>query len=248
MKRMIVVVGLLVSVCLLGIGIFGLSVKLIDDNKVEFEEDVKSKVRDGLQNLKSAQNLTWNMNLVGETEEEKASTMIKLNSLTNESEVIMTIANQEMLHSYTVLEEEKLVSYTYTALLGNNWIRTIDEENIMNYDSSYFDIILEQVDSVEKLADNFYQVLVLKDRARKLLNENNEEEIQEEIIADVPVKIMFDANGITTIQIDFSNCIKKEEKVITKYVMTNSYKEVGTTVVSVPDEIKNSAVEEEELF
>ena len=248
MKKIIVVVGLIVSICLLGIGIFGLSAKLMEGNKVEVEEDVKSKVRDGLQKLKSAQNLTWNMELITEVEEEKASTMIKLNSLTNESEVVMTIANQEMLHSYTVLEEEKLVSYTYTALLGNKWVKSIDEENTMNYDSSYFDIILEQVDYTEKIMDNFYQIIIPKEKAKDLLNENNEEETQEEIIADVPVKIMFDTNGITTVQIDFSSCIKKEEKVITKYVITNSYRDIGNTVVSVPVEIKNNAVNGDELF
>lgn len=247
MKRMIVVAGLLVSVCLLGIGVFGLSIKLSGPNKIEVGEDIKTKVSEGLQKLKSAQNITWNMDLTMEKEEEHASTMIKMNSLTKESEVIMKIADQEVMHSYTVLENANLVSYTYTVLLKDKWIKSMDEESIMNYDSGYLDVILEQVDHTEKITDNFYKMLIPKDRAKELLNQDNGEEMQGEIVSDVPVKIIFDVNN-TIVQIDFSNCIKEEEKVITKYIMTNSYKDIGTTVISVSDDIKNNAVNEEELF
>ena len=256
MKKIIIPLGLVISICLLSIGIFGFTMNYLsnDNNAISNNdniEDIKLKIVQGLNELKNTQNLTWSMNLVTEKEEENVSSVVKMNLETNESEVSMTMAGQEFVHSYSVLEEQQLVSYTYTPMLGDKWVRAVDNESTTSYDRSYLDIIANNIETITTATDNLYQVVIPKEQAKTLLansKDDSEESTTDEIIADIPVRIIINNSAVETIQIDFSNCIKRESIVVTKYTLTNSYKDIGTTVITVPDDVKNNAVSSEELF
>lgn len=255
MKKVVIILGMLISLSLIGIGILGFSIEYLekdnqDESKVPAIEVIKENLKQGIQNLKQAKSITWEMDITREIETENVSSLIKMNLETNESEVAMNMAGEEFVHSYTILEDGVLVSYTYTALLGNSWIRTMDNESSMSYDTSYFDIILQHLDTLVVLSDMIYQITIPKEQAQQLLSleEENIEETTEEVIANIPVSFLISDKKIETIQMDFSNAVQTTNGILTKYIMTNTYKEVGSTVIIVPNEVKESAVSSEELF
>ena len=246
MKKGIMIVGFVVSIILIVLGIFGFSVQYLDEDKQEIpqNENVEEKIRNEIQNLKQAKNLTWQMNVVTENDDENASTLVKLNLGTKESEMVMNMAGQEVIHSYTVLEDGNLTSYTRMALMGEKWIKLVDEESNITYDSSYLDIILKQFGTLEKKADTLYQITIPKEEAQKMWETmtSDSEENTDEIITDVFALIVFSGKTVDSIQLDFSNAVQTTDGMLTKYVVNNFYSNVGSTIITVPEQVKNNAV------
>ena len=83
--------------------------------------------------------------------------------------------------------------------------------------------------------------IIPKEFAKNILFSTGEDNTEIEVIGDIQTIITINNNVIDKIVYDYSNTIKAGEEVYTKYVVTEKYYDIGNTIISVPDEVKNSA-------
>lgn len=248
MKKIIIILGFIISFTLIGLGVYGLVLDMdrgnVSNNNSINKLDV---LKNSIETLKGINNFTYGVEVTTNKEEENATSLIKMDLSTNQSEISMVIANAVVMHSYTVLEEGLLVNYLSMPLFGSdNYSKTIETEgsSSINFNSTRYDVLLNNISLFEDRGNNIFMGIFPKEIASALDINSNDENQQLEIVGDVIILITLNAdNGVDNILYNFSNSIKGEEEIYTNYVMVETYSNIGNTEIVVPDEVKNSAIE-----
>lgn len=250
MKKGIIILGVTISLILISIGVYGLimsgDLPLLNNkskNDYNVNENITLGINDlqnALERLKNADNLCVNIKTISSIESENFDVSLKANLLTNEDEIIWLIENEVALHTYTILEEGNLVSYSLIPMFGmNEWIKS-DEDSSSSYDNSYLDILLANI-NLFKIENNMFKAILPKDLATTIYNSDSDD-VTAEIFSDIPVEIQLSSDkNISIISFDYSNNIKLNNEVITDYKLINSYTNIGNTKIEVPEDVKNSA-------
>lgn len=249
MKKLVVTLGIIISLSILTLGLYGFYVNKTDninlDNKNEVNNNLSTNdLINSINNIKNAKSLTTKVTVATNKEDENVESTIKINFDTKEDELLMSMNGIEVMHTYSVLENNILTSYAKTPLLGNNeWIKSSADASTTSTTFGELDIILENINKFSANENNFTAILD-KDIAKKLGNSDIENSEDDDIFGDVIVLIKLDeAKNISTLVFNLSNSIKSGDEVYTKYIMTYEYSDINSTVVTVPDDVKNSAKE-----
>lgn len=256
MKKGIIIFGVTFSLILMSIGTYGLiksgDLTFLNNNEVNNKENNNKEnitlsiddLQSALLKLKNANSFSCDYKTTSSVESYNINASLKLDLVTNEDEILYAVKNVVAMHSYAILEEENLVSYSLVPLLGmNEWIKSTGEV-YSNYDNSDLDIFLENI-SLFKIENNVFKAILPKELAiavysgYDLTSEDND---SDEILGDIPIEIHLSSDkNISIINMDYSNNIKIDDEVITEFKSIQSYSNIGNTKITVPEEVKNSA-------
>lgn len=256
MKKGIIILGVTISLMLISTGIYGLimsgDLPFLNNNSTdnkndkEISEKVNLNINDlqgALSKVKSASNLSLNIKTISSVESKNYDVALKINLVTHENEMVWSIENEVALHSYAILEEENLVSYSLMPMLGmNEWIKSTGEVS-SDFDTSYLDILLDNI-SLFKIENNVFKAILPKELATIIYNSDidDDEDATGEIIGDIPIEIQLTSDkSIAMLSLDYSNNIKIDDEVISEYKLIQSYSNIGNTKISLPEDVKNSA-------
>ncbi len=247
MKKMLMIIGVIVSFILIGLGIYGL---LASDslNNVQTNDSLK----ESLENIKSAKRFTMIMSTESNVSTENIEMFLKANLETNESETSVSMSGILLMHDYDVLEDGQIVTYSSVPMLGiNDWYRTpTTTSNITNDADNTIDVLIQNIDYFEKENDVFKAVFP-KEIANQLYkssdnaDSNTSSQDGPDVVGDIPVTIK-DENGSISIIVDYSNNAKIEDEMRTKLILSIVYSEIGTAKVEVPEDVKASIKEGDE--
>lgn len=247
MKKMLMIIGVIVSFILIGLGIYGL---LASDslNNVQTNDSLK----ESLENIKSAKRFTMIMSTESNVSTENIEMFLKANLETNESETSVSMSGILLMHDYDVLEDGQMVTYSSVPMLGiNDWYRTpATTSNITNDADNTIDVLIQNIDYFEKENDVFKAVFP-KEIANQLYkssdnaDSNTSSQDGPDVVGDIPVTIK-DENGSISIIVDYSNNAKIEDEMRTKLILSIVYSEIGTAKVEVPEDVKASIKEGDE--
>ena len=155
MKKMLMIIGVIVSFILIGLGIYGL---LASDslNNVQTNDSLK----ESLENIKSAKRFTMIMSTESNVSTENIEMFLRANLETNESETSVSMSGILLMHDYDVLEDGQMVTYSSVPMLGiNDWYRTpATTSNITNDADNTIDVLIQNIDYFEKENDVFKAV------------------------------------------------------------------------------------------
>lgn len=249
------VVGLITSCLLLGLGVYGLvtnETKKVPNPMEESTSLTLNHLNSALQNLKSVTNLTSEMQVETNKEDENINTVVKANLNTKEVEMKMSLLGVEIFHSYSVIENNVLVDYMTAPGLGmNEWYKSSGDNSSFKYDNSNLDILLENIENFQ-VVNNVFKITLSKEQAESLLNMLSDEEDDSEnvqLVGNITVTIKLNSNQeIANIIYDFSNSFQMNEEIYTKCILSESYYNIGSTEIIVPEEVKNASLPLDEMF
>ena len=110
-------------------------------------------------------------------------------------------------------------------------------------------LLIENI-SLFRIEYNVFKALLPKEIASQILassdteSTSSTEEDDTVVFGDVQaqIKLSNDKNTIDII-LDYSNVIKENEETFTKFIVTESFSNIDTTKIVVPDEVRNNAVD-----
>lgn len=260
MKKVIIIIGTIISLLLIGIGIYGLVLSgdlpflnnksntggNNNNNTVTFTmEDLKNS----LERIKNASSIGVTTSVDSNKESNNITATMNVDLTTKENETVASLKGIELAHAYTVLENGELVDYATVPMFGmNDWSKSVGKSTL-DFDLSYMNLLIENI-SLFRIEDNVFKALLPKEIASQILassdteSTSSTEEDDTVVFGDVQaqIKLSNDKNTIDII-LDYSNVIKENEETFTKFIMTESFSNIDTTKIVVPDEVRNNAVD-----
>lgn len=237
MKKTVVVLGFIISFVLIGLGVYGLILSNEENTSINKEE---TNMLDGLKNsfeaIKNINNFSYEYNITT-NKGEKVSGFLKVDLDTRQSEKLIKENGIQERHSYIVLENGTWVNYLS---LGDEDFKKNPDENgaYVILDTPIDEVFLNNINLFEEKENDTFVAMIPKEVASSFLED---EEI--EVIGDIQVVVTLNGNYVEKIIYDCSNVIKSGEEVYTSYVITEKYYDIGSTVINVPDEVKNNAIQ-----
>ena len=129
MKKVIIIIGTIISLLLIGIGIYGLVLSgdlpflnnksntggNNNNNAVTFTmEDLKNS----LERIKNASSIGVTTSVDSNKESNNITATMNVNLTTKENETVASLKGVELAHAYTVLENGELVDYATMPMFG----------------------------------------------------------------------------------------------------------------------------------
>ena len=146
MKKVIVVVGLVISFIFIGLGVYGLVLSKQQNVPINKEETNNLDVlKQSIEMIKNINNFSNEFNVTTNKPEQNTNITYKIDLGTKQSEILMIENEITTSHSYTVLENGNLVNYL--SLGTKDYLKTsqIENDSSSTFDRTRYEVLINNI-------------------------------------------------------------------------------------------------------